>query len=530
MKELKILYIHPHESHNTFDFLSCLLRISNYLNSRREELIGKIQEDYLDLRFEGLPRFIPKNIKKYRIELTRLLERKREEFNYNLVAISCYSQFKYLNTVEIASIIKNYIDPECNVVVGGPHPTILPQDFQPGNLPDYIEKEYGKNKAPFDFIIKNEGEIPFLNLISGILSGTIQLRENIMDSGSIIESETIQNLDDVPIIDFNLYKKYRKDIAEFGQINIDFSRGCPFRCKICTNSTDLMPCYKNVRIKSIDRCIEELKTIRETKWLHFNTLYLSDMIFLPRRSYREEFYEKFKALKKDEIGFPYQIMINERVELCSETDLKNYKNLDIVPQIGFESGSKTMLKRMGKVNGKNQNLRDKNIENYLKKMEKIIQVSAEIELTILLNYILSPPGSDAHTIKESWNFFLEKRFKGKSLVERYNINLYFSKYSALYGSKIFDDVEDKFGGKIYFKQWWKIFNEDQRALSALVEPSLTLSLIKSLNMNQDFLKQLFRLQINRKNEFYHPAKFLKLNHENMKLLQFLGESEIISFN
>ncbi len=506
MKDLNILYIQPQEAHDTNDFLSCLLRISNYLNSKKCELKGKIQEQYLDLRFEPLPKFIPKNITDYRKKLVRLLEEIQNQFDFNLVAISCYSQFKYLNSVEIACIIKKYINPLCFIVVGGPHPTILPKDFHSRNLPAYIKKEYGRNCSPFDFLIKNEGEIPFFKLIKGILNNSIEYRETIKDSCKILKSEIIENLDNTPIIDYSLFRKYKENLKEFGQINIDFSRGCPFTCKICTNSTDLMPCYKKVRFKSIDRCIEELKAIRETDWLQFNILYISDMIFLPRKSYRMEFYRKFKEFKNDEKGFPYQILVNERIEYCSELDLRNYKELNIIPQIGFESGSKTMLKRMGKIKSINETDELKQNEGYLKKVEKIIQIANDIKLTFLLNYILSPPGSDFQTFKENMDFFLEKRFNGLSLIKKYDVNLYFSKYSGLYGSKIYDEIESIYGGKIYFKNWWKIFHEDQRALSALIEPSKVLTLIQSLKLDETFLKELFKKQFARKNNFYNPAK------------------------
>lgn len=523
MKSLKILYIHPQEPHNTYDFLSCLLRISNYLNSRKKELNGTIQEEYLDLRFESLPEYIPKKIEQYRRNVTKLLEETQKRFNFNIVAISCYSQFKYCNTVEITSIIKRSINPDCIIVVGGPHPTILPRDFQPGNLPDYIEKKYGKMNSPFDFIIRNEGEIPFYRLIKAIFNDTINPRKELTDQALIVKSETIEDLDEVPTIDFRLYKKYRDEITKFGQINIDFARGCPFSCKICTNSTDLMPCYKKVRIKSVSKCMEELRVIRDTEWLKFNTLYINDMIFLPRRSYRERFFREFKKFKNHKWGFNHPIMINERVELCSESDLKKYKELNIIPQIGFESGSKTMLKRMGKIKVKNEYGGEKNIESYLSKVENIIQIANEIDLVVLLNYIVSPPGSDQNTIKENEDFFLKRRFDGYSLIEKFNVNLCFSKYSALFGSRIYDEIEEKYNGIIYFKEWWKIFHEDQRILSALVEPSDTISLLESINRNRNFINSLFKEQLSRKNNFYHPAKLLRLNHENKKMIRLLGD-------
>ncbi|TFG02098.1 MAG: hypothetical protein EU539_13380, partial [Promethearchaeota archaeon] len=61
---LKILYCQPKESFGDTRFLTSFLRISNYLNSRKDELNGYFEERYLDLRFEEqLPSFYcPENV------------------------------------------------------------------------------------------------------------------------------------------------------------------------------------------------------------------------------------------------------------------------------------------------------------------------------------------------------------------------------------------------------------------------------------------------------------------------------------
>jgi len=120
MKNIEILYIYPFESYGFPSLLNNFIRISNFLNSKKKELEGSIEEEYLDLRYENLPNFIPKNIEKYRIELTKLLKQIYSRFEFNLAAISCYRGYSYINTIEIANLIKHYINPLCIVVVGGP--------------------------------------------------------------------------------------------------------------------------------------------------------------------------------------------------------------------------------------------------------------------------------------------------------------------------------------------------------------------------------------------------------------------------
>ena len=104
----KILYIFPFDfwDKNYNSFLTGIIRLSNYLNSKKNELDDDIEEEYFDLRYEKLPEFHPETIKDYRIKLAILLNKIFSRFSFNLAAISCYSSFNYLNSVELAYIIK----------------------------------------------------------------------------------------------------------------------------------------------------------------------------------------------------------------------------------------------------------------------------------------------------------------------------------------------------------------------------------------------------------------------------------------
>ena len=63
-------------------------------------------------------------------------------------------------------------------------------------------------------------------------------------------------------------------------------------------------------------------------------------------------------------GFPFQLNVSERIELCSKKDLTYYKKFNIVPHIGLESCSKTLLFRMGKILG---NAKSRNQKMLIKK-------------------------------------------------------------------------------------------------------------------------------------------------------------------
>ncbi len=110
--KLKILYIYPYETWGTPNILSAILRISNYLNSRKVELEGSIKERYLDLRHENLPDFTPNDLQSYRKNLKKLLKKIYRRFKFKIVAIACYSSYNYTNAVEVANSIKKNVNNE----------------------------------------------------------------------------------------------------------------------------------------------------------------------------------------------------------------------------------------------------------------------------------------------------------------------------------------------------------------------------------------------------------------------------------
>jgi len=517
--KLKILYVYPYETWGTPNILSAFLRISNYLNSRKKELNGSIKERYLDLRHENIPKFTPNNLESYRNNLNKLLKKIYKRFKFKLVAIACYSSYNYTNAVEVANCIKNNINNECIIVVGGPHATMRPQDFQPQKLPKKLVKIYPKNTTPFDYIIREEGEIPFFILIRDYLNGTLIKRKNNTAPCIVVEnrnnSNIFQNLNDLPIINLKLYKKYKKVFKTTGRFYIDFSRGCFYKCNFCTNSANYINCYKKVRVKSIKKCIEELKIIQRTKWLHIKDLYITDMIFLPKKKLRKEFFEKLEFMHKKGKSLPFDFVVSERVEFCTNEILENYKKFNIMASVGLESLSKTYLFRMGKCLGKNKEDIENGIENYLNNFKRIVKVANILDLNIRFNYLMGAPGSNLETIQEDREFLFKNGHNELPLAETYKINFQFNKYLHHYGSYFYDNAETEYGTKIHYKKWWKEFNENQAQKSIMVDPFDKLSLEESLKYTFDLIKKIYRAQNKLHNNYYSLYTLLNLDKERI---------------
>lgn len=110
-------------------------------------------------------------------------------------------------------------------IIGGIHASMLPEDV----------------KEDFDQVFVGEAETKILD----VLAGKIQEK--------IIYGEKLQDLDQIPIPNFQLLQNWEK----IKIWPIMTSRGCPFNCTFCS-VTEMFG--RGYRTKSVERVIEELQT------------------------------------------------------------------------------------------------------------------------------------------------------------------------------------------------------------------------------------------------------------------------------
>lgn len=168
-----------------------------------------------------------------------------ESFNPDYVVLSILTP-KYISALEISRIIKTY-NPRMPIIIGGVHPTLLPIET--------LKESF------FDFAVVGEGEITVLELIKCLeSSGDITSINGICykNNGTILQNpsrEYIQNLDDIPLLDFSLLYRFSDYPTDYlGSIMT--SRGCTSQCIFCAS-------YKlwgrKVRFVSPERVLEEIK-------------------------------------------------------------------------------------------------------------------------------------------------------------------------------------------------------------------------------------------------------------------------------
>lgn len=514
---MNILYLQPKEVGNArnIEFAdqtgTYFLRISNYLNSHNDELAESINEEYLDLRCENVAKYNPKEASPFIRDFKRLIRDKN--YDLDLVAISSYSSYEYLNTVEIASYLKTQINPKIIIVVGGVHPTLCPEDFQLNGIPPEFKKTYSFNRSPFNYLIKGEGEIPFYRLLKYlIMNGKRKVNHKRCEER---EPEFIKDLNDLPLLNLSLFEDYREKYKGIG-LQFDFARGCPFRCKFCINSNDKIQCYRAIRTKSVDKCVKELQIIKESKF-KFKTIKISDPLFLPKRTMRTQFFNELDKCYGNGKRFPFKLIeINERMDICTKKDLENYKKYKITPHFGLESVSKLVLKRLGKVLGKNDEQINKGLDNYLKKFKQLVALINEIKLPHGFNYLLNPISENIQSYNEIEDFLFNPN---DNLMEKYKINFRFAPYRLYVGTKLYRNAERKFGAKIYYKEWWKIFDNDQFFYSYLFKPSRYLDLPTALKKGHTLRKKIYKAQIQLGNPYYNNRTFQKYTNIMFKIIQ-----------
>jgi len=152
-------------------------------------------------------------------------------------------------SLKTAEIVKNNL-PHCKTVLGGHHPTGLPESVISHPAIDYLIRGEGETSMPLLATCLQEGRQP--QDIPGLCyrknDGTLK----------ITDPMTVTQLDELPIPALQLLKwKYYRRGAKSGY-TIVASRGCPFNCSYCAMGKSSGAIYRRRSIKSV---IAEMDTV-----------------------------------------------------------------------------------------------------------------------------------------------------------------------------------------------------------------------------------------------------------------------------
>lgn len=258
------------------------------------------------------------------------------------------STLDYHEAKQVAQIIKQ-VKPKAKIVVGGPHPSIVPQDVSQDTV--------------FDYTFVGEGEITFPKML-----------ENLDDYPRIVVGEH-PDLNKLPYEKreiFNMRKVLatKHPIYPRPFINVISGRGCPFNCSFCKPGEDLI--FGKFRMRSVDHLIGEIEMLHDK--YHFNILMIDDDLFTAKPSYVMEFCNRYEKIQK-----PFAIQT--RADLCYKHPeiFKRMKEVGLGwVRMGLESGNQRVLNYMRKGTTVEQNYR-------------AVELCHKLGVQVIVNYMLGLP-------------------------------------------------------------------------------------------------------------------------------------------
>ena len=305
-----------------------------------------------------------------------MVEKEIRKINPDIIAMTAPTP-AFQQVIDIANIIKNKISKDIIIIVGGPHPSVFPEET--------IKIE------PIDFIVAGEGEITFYELVEALdkkkdlheVAGIV-----FMDNGRIIKTrprEFINNLDILPFPARDLMPQHlyaappTKKVSEFHGTSIVSSRGCPFNCTYCIPNVIWKRRY---RARSPKNLVDEIETcVKKYNLREFN---FHDELFT---TLKERTIEICREIKKRKLNIAWVCM--SRTDFVPEDVLREMKSAGCKKiMFGIESGSKDILRAMRK---------NVNLEQAKEAVKLVKKVGIDVAVNFMFGYI----GETEETIRQS---------------------------------------------------------------------------------------------------------------------------------
>jgi radical SAM superfamily enzyme YgiQ (UPF0313 family) len=340
----------------------------------------------------------------------KIILQKPDFVGFTLFTVGVFS------AVTIAEEIKKAL-PEVPIILGGPHLSSL-------------GRETLERFQVFDFAIIGEGEVALRNLLEALQADksldqvpALLYRQNGQIKLSSVHSPVIE-LDKLPLPAWDLLpgfpKIYRSAIFDHPQAPVATfcaSRGCPFTCHFCDNSTF----DRRTRYHSPDYVLKVMELLQNTYGVRH--IQFVDDLFMASRPRVKEICERLIE-KKSTLTW----------SCSSRVDTINKDLLGLMKQagcweisFGLESGSDELLRKMKK-------------SIHIEKSYGVINWAKEVGIRTKGLFILGYPGENMRTITQT-----------KEFLQRIPLTiLNLSKFSPYPGSPIYEDL---YGSKLRAEDW-----------------------------------------------------------------------------
>lgn len=295
-----------------------ILSIGTYLKKNSQHQIAVLDAQVENLNYDD-------NFKK-----------RTKEVNPDIVGITTmtFTLIDVVKTIKVIKEVEKDLNKKITIILGGPHPTIFPEET--------ISLSY------VDYVIVGEGEIPFLKLVEALSKNRLDELQHIQglvyqENGKIFNNgmgEFIEKLDELPFPDRTLLpvKKYNS-ILGGGRIVTTMltSRGCPFQCAFC----DRPHLGKKFRARSAQNVVDEME---ECLQLGIEEILVYDDTFTVDP---ERVVDICQEIIKRNLKFVWDI--RARVDTVNEEMLKLLKQAGCQRiHFGVEAGTEKILKILNK--------------------------------------------------------------------------------------------------------------------------------------------------------------------------------------
>ena len=343
-------------------------------------------------------------LKKPISEIKELVQR----LNPEIVGITCGSA-TYRRCVETAKAVKETL-PSCKVVVGGWHPSYMPDSML--------------QHPEIDYVVMGEGEHAMVELATHITKGgddrAIAAIAGVAyrHGGKMVKNAPrfISDLDEVPfparhLLPMPLYNRTIEYLRAKPVDHMTVIRGCPYNCAYCeTRKLWGQTC----RAFSPSRVVEEI--------VHLVNKYGSKGIYFINDNFtirKKETAEICALMRKNKLGVEW--VCDTRADLISRDLLRKMKEAGCKTiWFGVESGSPRILRKINKGITPEQTI-------------QAFKLCREEGLQIACSFILGIPGETADDMKATFKF-------ARKLDPdwcRFNI------FVAVPGSALYDEVMQK---------------------------------------------------------------------------------------
>jgi len=286
-----------------------------------------------------------------------ILENVRE-FNPDIIGFTCTS-FEFTRSNQIAGYLKNN-GIKVPIILGGVHATIAPNEF---------------NGSNFDAFVIGDGEIVFS-----------QIAEHKIEPKGIIQGIPIDDINTLPMTDWDLLDMKTILETKNGWINLPLSRGCPYKCSFCgVPRIHEAKNYFIVRKRNVDKIVEELRYL--VKRFPVNVFNFDDDLFTLNYKWLMDFTSAYKKYIYDIYGIQY--IIESRLDTLIDTTAKALSDSGCREiQFGLETGSQKLLDFVHK-------------ELNYDKIIKGFALCKKYKINSYAYIILGIPGEDLSTLKET---------------------------------------------------------------------------------------------------------------------------------